>query len=1405
MLIKSPGGDLGTSRGTVLTDPGFGEETTMVSKTQESTQELPELARLRQRVSELETESLMLARENQRLRRTASFSSVILDTASEIFGYYDSSLRILWLNNACGKILGKQPEELVGRPCHEVWWGTEEPRGDCPAMQARDTAILVEAELTGSDQRIWQIRAYPVKDELGQVTGIIETGRDITHQESVGNALRASEERYRLLVDNANEGIMVAQDWRLPFVNRKVCEITGYSGKELTSRPFADFIHPDDREMVLERHGRRLNGEDFQSRYAFRVTTKDGAVRWLEISAVLFEWEGRPATLNFVDDVTERKRIDEAILRAKKEWEQTFDSVPDLICILAADHTIRRINRAMAERLGMRPQDAVGRQCFAVMHGSEGPPLYCPHVRLLEDGQEHREEFEVDHLGRCFDVTVSPLRNETGVVVGSVHVARDITARKRAESALRESEERYRQLYRMIRLMCDNVPDLIWAKDLEKRFIFVNRAMCRKLLIAADTEEPIGRTDMYFAQRERTAHREHPNRHNFGEICTDSDAVVISAKRAQRFDEFGNVKGQFLYLDVHKSPMWDEQGEMIGTVGCGRDVTRERQLEQEHRQAEETLRQTAALQRLLMRLATDFLNVPMAGTDTAIREALATIGSFIGADRAYRFAYDFDRAIMSNTHEWCAQGISAEIENLQNIHNDLLPEIVSTHLKGEKYSLERAADLPEHSRLRAILEPQGVQSLVLVPMMHQRDCLGFVGFDSVVAVRRFTDSEIALLEVLAEILANTEIRRRNEEALRLSERQFRGLLAELPDIVLVHSQGIIVYANQAALNATGYSREELVGTRVLDHVVPRHRETVGRLMRQRAAGEPVTDYEIDVVHKSGDIRNVIVRTGEMSFSDEASVIVILIDITERKQAELKLRESEEKFRTLAESCLFAIMIYQDDHWVYTNPAGEKISGFSAHELYGMPYWSFVHPEFQSLVREQGRNRQSGKAARSAYDFKIVAKGGEEKWVSLTGNSIEFRGRPAGLISVMDITERRRAEAERLEMERRLLHGQKLESLGVLAGGIAHDFNNLLMAIHGNLDLALHNLSPVSSARPNLAKAVQAAKRATDLTRQILAYSGRGQFIIGDVDLNELVLENSHLLRAAVSKNVTFSMQLGEGLPAIRADVGQIQQVVMNLITNGSEAIGEQAGILTLATGVEAYTEADLSGSLEEGARPGRFVCLEVTDTGCGMNSETRRRLVEPFFTTKSKGRGLGMAAVLGVVRGHDGAIFLESEPGKGTRVRVLFPQSEGMPADTDPAGDLPMEAPSPIKGSSTHGTILVVDDDPVVREVCRDMLEFIGYRVLEAEDGVDAVQVYEVRAGEIDGVILDYSMPRMDGVATLRELRRIRPEAKVILSSGYSEQETSLRFAGPDFDAFIQKPYHIKTLQRTLQRLFQTG
>jgi len=408
--------------------------------------------------------------------------------------------------------------------------------------------------------------------------------------------------------------------------------------------------------------------------------------------------------------------------------------------------------------------------------------------------------------------------------------------------------------------------------------------------------------------------------------------------------------------------------------------------------------------------------------------------------------------------------------------------------------------------------------------------------------------------------------------------------------------------------------------------------------------------------------------------------------------------------------------------------------------------------------------------------------------------------PLLFLAITDITERKWAEEKRLQLERQMQQTQKLESLGVLAGGIAHDFNNLLTVILGNASLALDELPPISPARDSLLSIEETSLRAAELCRQMLAYSGKGQCVIENIRVSDLIGEMISLLKASISKKAIFNLNLKDSLPPLRGDPSQIRQVIMNLVINASEALGEHNGAITLSTGVmecsrEYLSEAFLDESLAEGS----YVWLEVSDTGCGMDQTIQRRIFEPFFTTKFTGRGLGLSAVLGIVRGHKGALKVYSEPGRGTTFKVLFPavleervlagRSQGMKTG----------------GWKGAGTILLVDDEESVRVMGTRMLERIGFEVLTAVDGREALDIYRARQEEIALVLLDLTMPDLDGEEAFRELRRIDPQVCVVMSSGYTESEIAPRFAGKRLSGFLQKPYTLDALTQCLRAALGAG
>ena len=521
-------------------------------------------------------------------------------------------------------------------------------------------------------------------------------------------------------------------------------------------------------------------------------------------------------------------------------------------------------------------------------------------------------------------------------------------------------------------------------------------------------------------------------------------------------------------------------------------------------------------------------------------------------------------------------------------------------------------------------------------------------------------------------------------------------------------------------------------------------------------------------------------------------------------SEAALAESERKYRSVVESIQDVFLrVDSDGNLVMLSPSAAGVLGYgSTQELLGRSaslLW--MRPsewdEMTAEIRKSGEVRDWEFLARRKDETSVVMSATFHQIRSEKNQSGGFEG------ICRDITERKRTAEDKLQMQRRLLHAQKLESLGVLAGGIAHDFNNLLMVIMGNLEMAQEALPPeATNARLAIEQAEQGARRASDITRQMLAYSGKGQFVIKNLNLSLLVEENARMLRAAISKTITLSLQLDPKLPLIRADEGQIQQVIMNLMTNAAESIEEGPGQVFLMTGVQECDEEYLRQSrLEKPPAAGKYVFLEVSDNGCGMDENTRQRLFEPFFTTKFAGRGLGMSAVLGIVQGHQGAILVNSEVGKGTSIRVLFP----IPA-IDPEAPVEPEKPEEVQfrkwdTATQTGTVLVVDDEELILKVSKAMLEELGFRVRTASDGEEAVQLFTREKDQIDCVILDLTMPRMDGIATLKELRRVQPDVKIILSSGYNEQDVSGRMEDKIYAGFIQKPYKLQGLQNELERV----
>ena len=833
----------------------------------------------------------------------------------------------------------------------------------------------------------------------------------------------------------------------------------------------------------LTQWGGRLREGLWKGKLDFKHS--DGTIFPVEISSNIFKDEhGNERAVIAIRDITERERMEDELRNAKEEWEKTFDAVPDLIIILSNDHKIIRVNRAMAGRLGLNAEDCVGLNCYETVHGTDAPPVYCPHCLLLDDGKEHSVELDEERLGGHYIVTASPLLDSVGHVFGSVHVARDITERKQAEVALRESEA-------LFRAAIDASPDGFVITDLSGYIQMVSPSILRM----------------------RGCEREEDLLGHFG-------------------------------LEFYLPEDWD----------------------------------------------------------------------------------------------YCKSYITRVLDK----KNPGPAEFRAVRVDGSLIDIESNGVLI----LGADGQPTG------------------------------------LLYIMRDITQ----RKLTEDALRISQEKFTKAFMLSPDVIMYSrlDDGKIAFVNEAF--------KEIFG----------------------------------------DDETIIGKTG---------LEINLWDDPEDRKKVYEILEAEGKLNNF--------------EFFFRNKYGDKRCGL------------------------------------------------------MSAGVIEVNGVEYLLTFGRDITDNKRLEADRLEMERKLLHAQKLESLGVMAGGIAHDFNNLLMAIMGGLEFALDDPALTTRTRSSIETAMRASERSAELSRQMLIYSGSAYYTPKELDLgelaNKLAHENEHLFNSIIPQNTTLNLKINKGLPLIRGDEDQIQRIITNLILNGSEAIGENTGVVNLTTGVMDCDEAYLSGgSLQEKPSPGRFVFLEVKDTGCGMDAETQRRLFDPFFSTKFWGRGLGMAGVIGIVKGHHGAIMVESEVGKGATIRVLFPVSKKVQG-TSVQGEEVVETKEPVSGTvSRRKTILVVEDEGLVRARILERLNVLGYDTIAASDGEEGVRVFLDHSNEIDLVLLDFVMPRMNGVDAFDELIRIRPDLKVILSSGYTEDVVARTFSGPKPAGFLNKPYKMVDLKAELDRLLRT-
>jgi len=628
------------------------------------------------------------------------------------------------------------------------------------------------------------------------------------------------------------------------------------------------------------------------------------------------------------------------------------------------------------------------------------------------------------------------------------------------------------------------------------------------------------------------------------------------------------------------------------------------------------------------------------------------------------------------------------------------------------------------------------------------------------------------------------LKKQTDAALQKSEELYHRIVETMQEGLGVADQNYqFTFVNKRFCEMLGYHRDEIIGRYLLDFVHDDYRELMKDQMARRQKG---LEEKFELVWKTKDGKKIHTLTSPRGFFDEEGCFTgsmgILTDITDRIQAKKALRSSEEKYRLLVENANDAIFIVQEGRIKFANQKAKQMGNDLGIDLDRVPFANYIHPDDRGLVLERYKRRIKGEKRPNTYAFRLVGQDDQVMWVELNAVQINWDGKPASLNFLRDITLQRK-------LERQLQLSQKMEAVSTLAGGIAHDFNNLLMGIQGRTSLMLLETDPIHPQFEHLKEIENYIKKAAKLTKQLLGFVRGGKYVVKPTDLNDLIEKSSQMF-GRTKKEITIYKKYRDQIWTVEIDRSQIEQVLLNIFVNAWQAM-PAGGDLYIQTKNEMLDE-NLAGAY--GVRPGKYVAISITDTGIGMDGKTLKRVFDPFFTTKDKerGTGLGLASAYGIIQNHDGMIIVESEKGRGATFHIYLPATEKLVID-DQKDDQKI-----LVGTET---ILLVDDEEMILDVGSQVLKKLGYEVLTARDGKEAIEVYQQNRQKVAMIILDLIMPEMGGGETYDRLKEIDPNVKVLLSSGYSLDGQATEILNRGCNGFLQKPFSMRDLSQKLREI----
>ncbi len=1232
--------------------------------------------------------------------------------------------------------------------------------------------------------------------------------------------ISASEEKYRLIVEKANQGIFVAQDGKLQFFNNAIAKVSAYSQNELNSQPFVNFIHPDDREMVLGNYQKRIRGEAAPQNYSFRVIDRNGKIRWLELRSIEIIWNDRPATLNFIDEITKRKAAEDAQRKSEERFKQVAENAGEWIWEVDVNGLYTYSSPVVEEILGYKPEELVGKKYFY--------DLFSPEKReslkraALEFFQKRKtlRRFVNSNIHKkgnlvYLETSGAPIVDGEGNLLGYRGVDTDITEQ-------RQTEELYRTVTESSQIGIYIIQD--------GKFQFVNSRF--REYFQFDSDEILENAAFRVIHPEdREKVRENAINMLKGRLSSSYEFRIID----------GDGKTRWLLEKV--TPISYEGKRAV--LGNAVDISDRKQAEDAQSRSEEEARRLAKESSLLAeigRIISSTLNI-----EEVYEVFSEKVKNLIPYDRIVINLLNKDGTTLVNRY---VEGDSAPGRNYGEVFplRGTLTEMMLRERKGVILDSENEGEIAARCPGLVPEMKAGSRSFLSVPLISRDQPIGGLHFRSH-AFRAYSEKDLRLGESIAAqiagAIANAQLfseLKSAESAFKRSEQgakqlaQENAIMAEIGEILCSTLDIRSVYArfsetvrklipfDRMAINIPNLENKtfmipyvsgiKVVGRREGDNI-PLGGTIVEEVIRTRSSilvrKEDLKDYlrrfpGLSVLAGSGfssmlsvpliskdrviGILNLQLATGGSYRTSDLQaaekVGSLIAGAIENAQLFAERQQAEEKYRTLVQNANDAIFIIQDGVIKFSNRKTEKLFGYSERELAAIPFSDHIHPADREKVGDGNLEKPRQSDFPKPPSFRIRNKSGLEFWVELKSVDIEWDTKPATLNFASDITEQKKLEAQ-------FLQAQKMEAVGRLAGGVAHDFNNLLTVINTNSQLALMDLKEWDPLREKFESIQTAGERAANLTRQLLAFSRRQIVEMKVISLNTILRDLEKMLRRLIGEDIILTSILDGNLGRVRADAGQIEQVIFNLVVNARDAM-PKGGKLTIETANvnldQEYTHAHM------GVKPGPYVMLSVSDNGVGMEAEVRERIFEPFFTTKEKGRGtgLGLSTVYGIIKQTGGEISFYSEPGQGTTFKIYLPQV-----------DEPLEgvAPKAKNGEvpSGHETILVVEDEEGVRKLAVEILNRQGYKVMEASHGAAALLLCEESQEPIHLLLSDVVMPEISGPDFARRLKFFRPEIKVLFMSGFPDNALLQHGILDRGVYFLQKPFSMEGLAKKVREV----